>query len=140
QLVYETFPALEGALRLVPGLYSLWLRAWGSRIGRGVYWTPGARIRDRSLLIVGDRVIFGEGVECFSHLVSIQGSRLMLFVAPITIGDGAFLGGFSKLAPGVVLEAGAVLGAFSRVGPVARITAGANVPAGTDVPGRARVG
>src|SRR5262245_3121557 len=40
QLIYIAIPQLEAALRLVPGLYSAWLRLWGSRIGRGVYWTP----------------------------------------------------------------------------------------------------
>src|SRR5262249_28318299 len=52
QVMYTAFPALEAALRLVPGAYSAWLRLWGSRIGRRVHWTPRVEITDRSLLEV----------------------------------------------------------------------------------------
>jgi hypothetical protein len=42
QLMYSAFPALEAALRLVPGLYSGWLRLWGSRVGlRGLLDATG---------------------------------------------------------------------------------------------------
>jgi hypothetical protein len=68
QLMYSALPALEAALRLVPGLYSGWLRLWGSRVGRGVYWTPLVEITDRSLLEVGDGVVFGHRVACYAHL------------------------------------------------------------------------
>ena len=36
QAVFNAAPSLEAILRLVPGVYSCWLRLWGSRIGRGV--------------------------------------------------------------------------------------------------------
>src|SRR5215813_15128228 len=39
QLIFIALPQLEAILRLIPGCYSMWLRLWGSRIGRGVYWT-----------------------------------------------------------------------------------------------------
>ena len=58
QVLYSAFPAL----RLVPGLYSAWLRLWGSRVGRAVYWTPQVKITDRGLLKVGDGVVFGHRV------------------------------------------------------------------------------
>src|SRR4030095_10140128 len=50
QVMYTAFPALDAALRLVPGVYSAWLRLWGSRIGRDVHWTPLVEITDRSML------------------------------------------------------------------------------------------
>jgi len=49
QIVYAAIPQLEILLRLIPGAYSAWLRLWGSRIGRGVYWTPVLEVIDRSL-------------------------------------------------------------------------------------------
>src|SRR6266498_3087906 len=59
QVIYIAVPQLEALLRLVPGLYSAWLRLWGARIGRRVYWTPLVDIGDRSLLDIGDGAIFG---------------------------------------------------------------------------------
>ena len=47
QVLYIAIPQLEAVLRLVPGLYSQWLRLWGSKVGRRVYWTPDA---SRSLI------------------------------------------------------------------------------------------
>src|SRR5262245_24363151 len=37
QIVFNRLPALEEVLRLVPGLYSAWLRLWGARVGSLVY-------------------------------------------------------------------------------------------------------
>jgi len=109
QLLYTAVPALEALLRLVPGLYSAWLRLWGGRIGRGVYWTPRMEVHDRGLLEIGDGVIFGHKVELYGHTIMPKGRRLLLYSAPVTIGDGAFVGAGSRLAPGVVVEAGAVV-------------------------------
>ena len=66
QVLYSAFPAL----RLVPGLYSAWLRLWGSRVGRAVYWTPQVKITDRGLLKVGDGVVFGHRVVSIPKGVS----------------------------------------------------------------------
>lgn len=115
QVMYSAFPALEAALRLVPGLYSAWLRLWGSRIGRGVYWTPRVEITDRSLLDIGDGVVFGHRVACYAHLIKRRGDALVLYVRRIRIG------------------AGVLLGAGSRLGPGARIDDGVDVPLLTDV-------
>src|SRR4249920_1066630 len=69
QIVYAVFPQFEILLRLVPGAYSAWLRLWGSRIGRGVVWTPIVEVIDRSLLDIGDQVFFGHKVALCSHAV-----------------------------------------------------------------------
>src|SRR6266851_3058498 len=62
-------PLLELFLQLTPGAFSLWLRLWGSRIGRRVHWTPRVEIADRSMLAVGDDVVFGHKVECYAHAI-----------------------------------------------------------------------
>lgn len=116
QVVYDALPALEALLRLIPGAYSAWLRLWGSRVGRGVVWTPRVEITDRSLLEIGDRVIFGHKVACYPHVVSRKGGRLRLYTARIHIGADAFLGAGSRLGPGAVIAAGTVLPVLSDVG------------------------
>jgi acetyltransferase-like isoleucine patch superfamily enzyme len=97
------------ALRLVPSLFSLWLRLWGAKVGRGVYWTSKLEIGDRSLLDIGDGVIFGHGVGIYSHAIKPKKDNLMLYVKKVTIGDRAFISGGCRLGPGVEIKAGAYL-------------------------------
>ena len=117
QLVYIAFPALETLLRLVPGLFSMWLRLWGSQVGQQVYWTPGLEIADRGLLSIGDRVVFGHRVGLSSHIVKPKRDNLMLYVSPITIGDNSFIGAGSYLGPGTAVSTGGYLRARSEIYP-----------------------
>lgn len=116
QSVFYALPELERMLRLVPGLYSVWLRAWGSRIGKGVQWTPAVEMGDRSSLDIGDGVIFGHKAKCYAHVVSMKSGRPVLYTAPVTIGDGAFLGIGSVVGPGSSIAPGAVVPAAKVVG------------------------
>ena len=125
QVMYSALPALEAVLRLVPGLYSVWLRAWGSKVGRGVYWTPLVEITDRALLDIGDGVVFGHRVGCYAHFAVRRRGKLFLFVKPIRIGSGALLGAGWRLGPGAVIEAGADLAVLTDVGMEQRVAADA---------------
>ncbi len=109
QLLYTAVPVLEAVLRMIPGLYSAWLRLWGSQIGSAVYWTPRMEIHDRGLLRIGDNVVFGHKVELYGHTVTLKRGRMLLYTGVVTIGAGAFVGAGSRLAPGVVVEPGAVV-------------------------------
>ncbi len=100
QTLFLTFPCLEGALRLVPGVYSFWLRCWGSQIGRRIYWTPRVEIVDRSLLVIGDDVIFGHLCALCSHAVVPKNGRVRLVVRKITIGNCALIGAESRIGAG----------------------------------------
>ncbi|HEV8254239.1 MAG TPA: acyl transferase [Vicinamibacteria bacterium] len=115
QVVFNRLPALEEALRLVPGAYSAWLRLWGSRVGALVYWSPGVVVLDRGLVEVGDRVVFGAGVRINSHALLTRNGRGCLVVAPIRIGRGAMVGGHSLLTPGVEIAEGAASPPFRLV-------------------------
>jgi hypothetical protein len=121
QVVYSAFPALEAALRVVPGLYSAWLRLWGSRIGRNVYWTPLVEVTDRSLLEIGDGVVFGHRVACYAHLVKRRDAGLVLYVRRIRVGHGVLLGAGSRLGPGARIDDGTVLPLLTDVGVGRRI-------------------
>lgn len=124
QVMYSAFPTLEAALRLVPGAYSAWLRLWGSRIGQRVYWTPHVDISDRSLLDIGDDVVFGHLVACYAHLVKRQDDGLMLYVRRIGIGNRVLLGAACRLGPGVRIDDGASLEARTDVTPGRHVRAG----------------
>jgi hypothetical protein len=121
QLVYAAFPALEAGLRIVPGAYSAWLRLWGSRIGRRVHWTPRVDITDRSLLEIGDDVVFGHLTACYAHLIKRRREGLVLYVRRVRIGNGVMIGAGSRLSPGARLGAGVTLGILTDVGVGQRI-------------------
>jgi hypothetical protein len=107
QNIYNAMPALEAILRIIPGCYSAWLRLWGSKIGGGVVWTPQVEISDRSLLEIGDRVVFGHKVALFAHVVDKRPKRgFRLFLNRIRIGDDVFLGAGSRLGPGADIADG----------------------------------
>jgi len=103
QVIFNRLHFLEEGLRLVPGLYSLWLRLWGARIGRLTYWASEVRVLDRGLIDLGDDVVFGAGVRINPHVMAREdagpeGMRLQLGV--VKIGDRAVVGGYSLLTAG----------------------------------------
>ena len=103
QTLFLRFPFLEEALRTVPALYSLWLRLWGSKIGKLVYWTPGTTVLDRSFLRLGNHVSFGIGAVLGTHIH--VGDEFI--IAPISLEDGVTVGARAMIGPGVTVKAGA---------------------------------
>lgn len=119
QVLFLRFPVLEETLRLIPGLYSLWLRGWGSRIGKLTYWAPRTVILDRGFLDLGDHVILGAGVRLNPHVIE-RDPEPTLRLAPIKIGDGAMIGGYSLLTAGTEIAAGEATRAFLISPPFSR--------------------
>ena len=117
QVIYIAIPALEALLRLIPGLFSVWLRLWGAKVGRNVYWTPGLEIADRSLLEVGDYVVIGHRVGIYSHIIKPRKQNLMLYVKKVKIGNDVFIGAGSHLAPGVTIENGVYMPVATNLYP-----------------------
>ncbi|WP_428305492.1 acyltransferase [Lacipirellula sp.] len=106
QVVFNRLPILEEFLRLVPSLYSAWLRLWGAKIGSLVYWSPGMRVTDRPYLHIGDRVVFGIDSKLYPHfLAKLSSGSTKLILAPINIGSDALVGGCTLLPAGVVVNA-----------------------------------
>ena len=121
QMIFCRFPALEEALRVVPALYSFWLRLWGARIGRLVYWSAGTRVLDRSFLDIGDDVIFGAGVRLNPHVLARNASgELELVLAPVKVGARAIVGGYSLLTAGTEIMPGECLQALLVSPPFTR--------------------
>lgn len=105
QMIFCRFPALEELLRLIPALYSLWLRLWGSRIGRFTFWAPGTLILDRPFLRIGDDVVLGAGVRLNAHVADLDGDgNRRLLLAKLEIGDRCHIGGYSLLTAGTKIE------------------------------------
>jgi acetyltransferase-like isoleucine patch superfamily enzyme len=124
QLLFMAVPRLESVMIMVPGLYSIWLRGWGSQIGKGVYWTPGVTNYDRNLLEIGDGVIFGERATTVCHVISPKGGKGLLKVSKIKIADHCFVGAGSVLSPGVTMEEKTFVKAGAHVYPGTRIFQG----------------
>ena len=117
QLLLITLPWLEDILKTIPGCYSFWLRLWGSKIGKNIYWTPGTINYDRNLLEIGDNVIMGEKVITSGHIITPQRGKGLLKVARVCIGKRSFIGAFSMLAPGTQIEADAFIKVHSHIYP-----------------------
>jgi hypothetical protein len=135
QLPFIAFPALEASLRVL-GLYSPWLRLWGARVGRRVYWTPLVEITDRSLLDIGDDVVIGHKCGFYAHAIRPARDRVYLYLRRICIGDRAFLSGGCGFGPGATVEAGAYLPLRTEVYPGRTFAAGAAPSHGPDGPER----
>lgn len=116
QLPFIAFPALEAVLRVL-GIYSPWLRLWGARVGRGVYWTPLVEITDRSLLEIGDGVLVGHKCGFYAHAIKPARGTLYLYCKRIRIGKDAFLGAGSGFGPGATVAEGAYLPLRTEVFP-----------------------
>jgi hypothetical protein len=103
QFPFIACPWIESLLHFFPGLYSLWLRAWGSKIGKGIYWTPRVEIIDRGLVEVGNYAVFGHISALCSHMVADIEGKPSLVIKTIKIGEKAFIGADSQLGPGTII-------------------------------------
>jgi hypothetical protein len=101
QVVFCRLPWLEELIRFIPGAYGVWLRLWGSKIGRFIYWAAGLQILDRSFLDIGNGVVFGAGVRLNPHVIARNDQGQMeLYLATVHIGDRAVIGGYALLTAG----------------------------------------
>jgi hypothetical protein len=115
QVIYTAVPQLEALLRIIPGAYSLWLRLCGSRVGRNVYWTPNIEITDRSMLEIGDNVVFGHRCKLLGHAIKPAGKRMILYTRKISIGSDVFIGAGSRIGVGAVIADGVYLPVLTDV-------------------------
>ena len=122
QMIFNRFPALEEMLKIVPGLYGLWLNLWGSRVSLLAYWGPGVLVTDRYLVRAEGGAVIGGLAKISSHIVTADGKGgFTLTVAPITLERGALIGGAAMVGPGCriaagqMVAAGRVINAFTLV-------------------------
>jgi hypothetical protein len=128
QVLFCRFPCLEETLRLVPSIYSFWLRLWGAKIGKLTYWAAGVTILDRPWLEIGDHVIFGAGVRLNAHVFMPDDSGgMFLALAPIRIGHQVTVGGYSLLVAGTEIASGQCTRAFLILPPFSRVEDGRRI-------------
>ncbi len=117
QMPFNRIGLLEELLRLVPGLYGLWLNLWGSRVSVFAFWARDVLVSERYLIEVGPGVVLGSYSGLSSHLVDrTPDGNVRLIVAP------------------AVVDAGAIVGIRAGVGPGSRVAAGEVLPAGRLLP------
>jgi len=107
QLLYSRIPLLEELLRIVPGLYGLWLCLWGGKVSPWVYWSPGVKVFDRYHLCIDKAVLIGGGCRIGAHAMRRgEDGSFYLVVAPLTIERDCTIGFNAALGPGVKVYAG----------------------------------
>lgn len=118
QMVFNRLPWLEEVLRLVPGLYPLWIALWGGRLSQFAYVSPGVLITDRYLVDVGRGAVLGMKSTLAGHLaVRDDDGRFVVLIGTPVVEAEAIVGGESGLGPGATLRAGQMLPAGRRIAP-----------------------
>jgi hypothetical protein len=118
QMVFNRVPLLEEVLRLVPGLYPLWISIWGGKLSQFAYVAPRVIITDRYLVNVHWGAVLGFKSALAGHMaVRRDDGRYVVIVAAPTVEREAIVGGDAGLGPGATLRAGHLLPTGRRVGP-----------------------
>lgn len=87
-------------------------------LGSGVYFNVGCVVLDVATVTVGDRVLFGPGVQLYTPVHPMNAAERrsgVEFGRPVTIGDDVWIGGNAVVCPGVTVGEGSVIGAGSVV-------------------------
>lgn len=118
QMLFNRVALLEELLRLVPGLFALWIRLWGGRISHMAFIGPGVVITDRHLVCVERGAMLGLHSGLAGHMVVRDAvGRFVVVVAEPKVGAEAILGGFAGLGPGASLQSCATLPTGRKLGP-----------------------
>jgi hypothetical protein len=130
QVLFNRFGFLEELLRMVPGLYALWLNLWGARVSPVVYWGPGAVVADRQSVRIGPGAVIGTRAVLAGHLAvkDAQGA-FRITLAPVEIGEGALIGAHAGIGPGCRIAAGEEVPAAAFLRPFTQWTGGRRVKA-----------
>jgi hypothetical protein len=130
QVLFNRFDFFEELLRLVPGLYALWLNAWGARVSPVVYWGPGALVVDRPAVRVARGAVIGTRAVLAGHLaVKDESGNFRVTLAPVDIGAGALIGAYAGIGPGCTVAAGEAVPAGAFLRPHTQWMAGRRVKA-----------
>jgi hypothetical protein len=133
QVVFNRLPWLEEILRLVPGLYALWIFLWGGRVSPLVYWSPGSLAIDRPLIVVESGAVVGVGAGLVGHVATIApDGTYRIDIASTRVGRNAMMGARSGLSAGAELAANQMLPAGRMIRPFMRWDGRAKRSIGTD--------
>jgi putative colanic acid biosynthesis acetyltransferase WcaF len=122
-------PLLRSNLLPISALKCIVLRLFGAKVGRGVYIKPGVNVKFPWHLEIGDYCWVGEGawidnlapVTIGSHVCISQGvylctgnhdwksPNMKLFLRPIILQNGCWIGAKATICPGVKVSTGSVI-------------------------------
>ncbi len=129
QMVFNRLPWLEELLRLVPGLYPLWIGLWGGRLSQFAFVSPGVLITDRYLVDVGRGAVLGMKCTLAGHIaVRDDSGRFLVLIGTPTVEAEAIVGGEAGVGPGATVRAGQMLPAGRRVAPYGEWPRGVSAP------------
>ena len=130
QVPFNRFPVFEELLRLVPGLYAVWLNAWGSQVSAVVYWGAGAIVVDRQSVRVGRGAVIGMRAVISGHLAIKDASgAFRVVLAPVAIGESALIGAYAGIGPGCTIAPGEEVPAAAFLRPFTHWLRGKRVKA-----------
>lgn len=106
---------LDSSVRLYPPFYSD--HGLNTRFGRNVFVHQNCTFMDFGGITIGDDVMISANVTLItsSHPVDPDRRRRAVTVAPIVLGDRAWVGAASTVLPGVTIGRDAVVGAGTVV-------------------------
>jgi acetyltransferase-like isoleucine patch superfamily enzyme len=103
---------LSAAFKIPSNAFKVWtLRRFGARVGKRVFFSTGVWIDPTfpELITIEDGVFFGMDAKIFNHEYRQKEFR----AGKVVVRSGAFIGGFSVIAPGVEIGENAVVSAFA---------------------------
>jgi hypothetical protein len=106
EILFARFAFLEELLRILPGVYNLWLNLWGGRVNLFAYWSPGVTVTDRYLLSIGRGVVLGGGCRIGAHIIVHRPDGTQrLTLAGVTIDEHSVVGVHAAIGPGCHVHA-----------------------------------
>lgn len=106
QIVFIRFSFLEEVLRIIPGVYNLWLNFWGGKVSLFAYWSPGVTVADRYLISIGRGAVLGGGCRIGAHILMQQTDNTQLLtLAEVRIDEYSVIGIHAGVGPGCHVHA-----------------------------------
>lgn len=132
QIPFARLPAIEEAMRLVPGLYQMWLRLWGAQVSLRCAVAAGVQLTDRQWVRIGSGAILGNGCMLGGHLVLRDADGWLIIIAPVTIGTRAIAGARTMIGPGASIADDEAMPATYALPPFQRWQGGRRIKAPGD--------
>lgn len=125
QLIFNRFPILEEILKLIPGIYAIWLNIWGAKVSMFVFWSSGVTILDRYSLQIEKGSILGTECLLSGHFLTFdEDGNDTVIIDKIHIKSGALIGTRAMIAPGCIIHENETLPATRLLMPFTEIKNG----------------
>jgi hypothetical protein len=122
QLIFNRFTFLEEILRIIPGLYAVWLNIWGAKVNLFSFWAPGVTVMDRYHINIGKGVIIGTNSLISAHvLVKKSDGSMFLIIDSIIIEPDVLIGVAATISPGCHIHQSQIVPAQKLLKPYTEI-------------------